>query len=215
MNSTSVDLNNNTFVATPLSLRGFRLDGNGSGEWDQVVNASSSAWGSLTPAAHTLEAQSPDTAFILGGTELPSNNMLGGMMQYSMQSRTFFNMSAPCCNATGGILRGPCIIFRHSGPRASFWQWEGKIARTDRIVKLHASTSVLCPSLTPAKQAWWNQTTTGSPPSRRKEFCMAGVNSTDSTYEMYQDVCHPYIGRREVTLVLDSYTLAGMVLAAL
>ena len=38
----------------------------------------------------------------------------------------------------------------------------------------------------PAKREWWNQTTTGndSAPSPRVEFCTAGVNSTNGTYEM-------------------------------
>jgi len=36
----------------------------------------------------------------------------------------------------------------------------------------------------PVKQERWNQTITGSPPSRRTDFCTAGVNSTNGTYEM-------------------------------
>ena len=39
----------------------------------------------------------------------------------------------------------------------------------------------------PAKREWWNQTTTGSKPSRRVDFCTAGVNSTNGTYEMSDD----------------------------
>lgn len=37
----------------------------------------------------------------------------------------------------------------------------------------------------PEKQQWFNQTTTGSPPTARIEFCTAGLPSTNGTYEMY------------------------------
>lgn len=37
----------------------------------------------------------------------------------------------------------------------------------------------------PAAQAWYNQTTTGSNPTGRVEFCSAGVNSTNSTFEIF------------------------------
>ena len=37
----------------------------------------------------------------------------------------------------------------------------------------------------PAKQEWWNQTTSGNAPSPRISFCTAGINSTNGTYEMY------------------------------
>lgn len=36
----------------------------------------------------------------------------------------------------------------------------------------------------PVQEKWWNQTTTGDKPSPRIEFCMAGINSTNGTYEM-------------------------------
>ena len=218
LNSTFVDLNNNTSVVPPLSLWSFRLDGNGGGEWDQVINASSSAWGSLKRPVYSLQAQSPDTAFILGGSELRSNNLdnlLGGMVQYNMQSRTFVNTSAPCCNATDGLLRGAMHYIPSFGPEGIILAMGGQ----NSLDRPDGQTSFIDFSFVSvfdtAKQAWWNQTTTGNPPIRRKEFCMAGINSTDSTYEMYQDVCHLYIGWPKLTLVLDSCTLAGMVLADL
>lgn len=37
----------------------------------------------------------------------------------------------------------------------------------------------------PSSEQWFNQTTTGNIPQPREEFCLAGLESNNGTYEMY------------------------------
>ncbi|KAL8830529.1 MAG: hypothetical protein Q9191_001376 [Dirinaria sp. TL-2023a] len=134
-----------------------------------------------------LKAQSPETAFILGGTDEVQKSELpfGGMVQFNLHSHTFLNKSAACCDATDGIHRGVMHFIPSFGPSGLLIAMGGQNgigARGDLKTLIDFSVVSV---FDPTKQAWWNQTTTGTPPASRIEFCTAGIDSTNKTYEIF------------------------------
>lgn len=172
----------------PLSLWSFKPDGTGSGAWNQVISPNSSVWEPLTRPAASLMAYSPSTALILGGDRayaepVSPQTLMSTAVHFDMESLSFTNGSAQSFNATGGIERGGMQFVPSFGPQGLFIAMGGlngvTYNTTDGLVGL-STVSVF----DPAKQEWWNQTTSGSPPSPRVSFCTAGINSTNGTYEM-------------------------------
>lgn len=170
----------------PLSLWTFKPDGAGSGAWKEVINATSPTWDSLTRPRYPLQAHGSNSAWILGGNNLPSESPtpIGeNIVDFDMESRTFENSTVQCCNATNGIAGGAMQFVPSFGPKGLFVVMGG--VNGNAIEGAHdllgfAEVSVF----DPAKKEWWNQTTTGNEPSPRIQFCTAGVNSTNGTYEM-------------------------------
>lgn len=174
----------------PLSLWSFKPDGTGDGFWNQVIGSSSPVWQGVVRPAEPLTASSLTTALLLGGTDKPyenssPENLLRGMVQFDIQNRSFTNATADCCNATNGVYRGGMQYVPSFGPEGVFIAMGG----INGAGPLNSSNYELVPFGTvsvydPTAKVWWNQTTTGTPPNPRSEFCVAGVNSTNETYEM-------------------------------
>lgn len=172
----------------PLSLWSFKPDDTGSGAWNQVIDSNSSVWEPLTRPGGSLMAYSQNKALVLGGDRayyepVSPQTLMSGAVLFDMESQSFTNLSAQCCNATGGIERGAMEFVPSFGPEGLFIAMGGlnglTYNTTDGLVGL-STVSVF----DPATQEWYNQTTTGSPPSPRVSFCTAGINSTNGTYEM-------------------------------
>ena len=175
-------------LPSPPSLWTFKPDGTGNGAWNELLNSSSSIWGSLTRPSTPLMAYGSNTALVLGGTnkpyEYPSpGNLLGGMVQFHTESQSFTNSSAFCCNATSGVDRGGMHYVPSFGSEGLFVAMGGQngISNNNFAGLIDFGTVSV---FDPVKQEWWNQTTTGSKPTPRIQFCTAGVNSTNGTYEM-------------------------------
>ena len=174
----------------PLSLWTFKPDGTGSGTWNEIIAAQSSVWSQLTRPGKPLMAFDSTSAWALGGTTsewiggTAANDLIPGMIQFDMGSRLFSNFSVQCCNATGSIYRGALQYVPSFGPAGIHIAMGGihQTAAENESPSLidFGTVSVFDPT----KREWWNQTTTGSKPSPRIEFCTAGVNSTNGTYEM-------------------------------
>ena len=133
------------------------------------------------------------SAWVLGGTTLESSdydtpeNLIRGMVRFDMASRAFSNSSVQCCNATGGIYEGALQYVPSFGPAGlhiAMGGENGKGVDPDGTTFIDLGTVSV---FDPEKGEWWNQTTTGSKPSSREEFCTAGIASTNGTYEMLID----------------------------
>ena len=170
----------------PLSLWMLTPDGVGGGAWQEIINASSPVWNSMTRPRYPLQAHGSNNAWILGGNNLPSERPtpIGeSMVQFNMTSWAFENSTVRCCNASNGIAGGAMQFVPSFGPEGIFVVLGG--VNGDTVGKAHDLIGFTTVSVfDPAKQEWWNQTTTGSEPSPRIQFCTAGTNSTNGTYEM-------------------------------
>lgn len=183
---------NDPNMLPPLSLWTFQPDGSGSGAWNETIVAESSVWSQLTRPGEPLMTFGSDSAWVLGGltTEwevqyaLPEN-LIPGMVQFDMVSRSFSNSSVQCCNATGGIYRGALQYVPSFGPEGIHIAMGGQNGIGNNGVTAGLIDFGTVSVFDPAKHEWWNQTTTGSEPSPRVEFCTAGINSTNGTYEIF------------------------------
>lgn len=140
-------------------------------------------------------AYGSDSAWILGGivsewvAPAPGSPVtpIPGMIQFDMASRSFSNSSVQCCNAIGSIYKGAPQYVPSLGPEGIYIAMGGQ----NELGDIDAAAGLIdfgtVSVFDPAKQEWWNQTTTGSAPSPRIEFCTAGTNSTNGTYEMLDD----------------------------
>ena len=174
----------------PLSLWSFKPDGTGDGVWNETIASSSPLWQGVIRPSEPFTAFSPTTALLLGGTDQPyedstSENLLRGMVQFDIQNQSFKNVTADCCNATNGVYRGAMQYVPSFGPGGVFISLGG----INGAGILNSSDFEFVPFSTvsvydPTAKVWWNQTTTGTPPTPRVEFCVAGLNSTNETYEM-------------------------------
>lgn len=156
-----------------------------------------------------------DSAWVLGGItsewdvvdpSAPSVDLIPGMVQFDMASRSFFNSSVQCCKATSSIYRGALQYVPSFGPEGIYIAMGGQngILRHEQYATLIDFGTVF----DPVKHEWWNQTTTGSEPSPRVEFCTAGINSTNGTYEMFDDH-YPRVCLFNADGLVDLFTPVG------
>ena len=137
-----------------------------------------------------------NSAWVLGGITsewlsewngyASSENLIPGMVQFDMRSRSFTNSTIKCCNATAGIYKGAFEHVPSFGPRGIFIAMGGQNGIGNDGVTAGLIDFGTVSVFDPAKQEWWNQTTTGSKPIPRVELCTAGISSTNDTYEMLE-----------------------------
>ena len=174
----------------PLSLWTFEPDRSGNGIWNEIIPPRSSLWSGLTRPSQALMDSGNFSAWVIGGINpihdgWPSpENLIPGMVQFDMASRSFSNFSIQCCDANDGILMGALHHVPSFGSKGIFVAMGGEngIGNNDEDTALidFGTVSVL----DHGKKKWWNQTTTGSQPSPRIQFCTAGIASDNDTYEM-------------------------------
>lgn len=99
-----------------------------------------------------------------------------------MSSKTFSNVSASNYLANSGVVTNGALHYVSAfGPQGLFIGMDGDaVQHVERLISFDTVAV-----FDPLKQQWYNQSTTGSPPGSRLEFCTAGVSSTNGTYEMY------------------------------
>ena len=199
----------------PLSLWTFKPDGSGSGIWNETIAANSSVWSQLTRPGQPLMAVGPINAWVLGGitTEwgdwASPENLIPGMVQFDMISRTFLNTSVQCCNATGGIYKGALEHIATFGPAEVFIAMGGQNGIGNDGVTAGLIDFGMVSVFDASKQKWRNQTTTGSKPSPRVEFCTASLKSTNGTYEMLDASLPKNFICPKLTVSLDLCMRAG------
>ena len=174
----------------PLSLWSFKPDGTGSGTWGEVIPAGDAAWENLTRTTYGYQASDGNTALVLGGVttsrtspetqDISQDTLQPGLLQFDMKTRRFTNSSATSFNTNGTGVHGHMHFVPSFGPNGLFLILGGDNSSPSKYslaeIKLYDA----------ATQRWYNQTASGNVPRGRKEFCVAGVNSTEGTYEMYE-----------------------------
>ena len=184
---TNTSINSEPRDLPPLSLWTFRPDGAGNGAWGEIIDAHSPVWDSLTRPRYPLQAHGSNNAWILGGNILQGESPIPigeNMIKFNIGSRTFKNSTVHCCNASNGIAGGAMQYVPSFGPEGLFVIMGGVNGDTYGGHAHYLIDFTTLSVFDPAKQEWWNQTTTGSEPSPRIQFCTAGINSTNGTYEM-------------------------------
>lgn len=174
--------NQNASDIPNLSLWALKPDNAGSGTWTEVIDAdNTSAWGSLVYASGGLQGFDDDSAYVLGGVADKSGVWIPGLVEFDMTLQNFTNHSTSVYTASqdlSGINKGVFQYVPSFGPQGIYVVMGG----WTRSASLGFSTVTV---YDPAAQGWYQQQTTGTGPSDRVEFCSAGVNSTNSTFEIF------------------------------
>ncbi|KAL9590882.1 MAG: hypothetical protein Q9203_000339 [Teloschistes exilis] len=172
----------------PLSLWSFKPDGLGGGTWTEEIADNDPIWKNLTRPFDGYLASGGDKALVLGGaanrdidpnlSKIINQISLPGLVEFDFTTKKFTKSSTKIFGgeATSGQMHyvpsfGPDGVFLTMG---GVNQTDNQNFDFDKIwvydTKTHRS---------------YNQTTTGNIPEPRREFCIAGVNSTDGTYEIF------------------------------
>lgn len=163
-----------------VSLWSFKPNGIGSGTWKEEIPEGDSVWNNLTRSTFGYQSSNAHTALVLGGAiaEVSTAILQPGLLEFDMRTRQFTNSSATGFNANGTGVAGQMHFVPSFGPNGLFLIMGGYNGSDyhyafDNIWVYEAVT-----------HEWYNQTASGNVPEGRREFCVAGVNSTDGTYEM-------------------------------
>ena len=167
----------------PESIWTFKPDNLGSGTWDQTISSNASVWNTIMRMNRGYQAYGNGSAYVLGGTaQLRGNNILyPGMIKFDMSSQVFSNISSETgATSPSGkpSWNGAMQYVPPFGPDGVFVVMgggDGNGLIDFGYVQVYD----------PASGLWYNQTTTGSKPGPRVEFCTAGAASTNDTYEIF------------------------------
>lgn len=166
----------------PESIWTFRPDNLGGGTWNLTISSSASVWNSIKRMNRGYEACGNGSAYVLDGTDtLRGNNTLySGMIKFDMSSEVFSNISSDTgATSPSGTpsWNGAMQYVPSFGPDGVFVVMGGG---SDGLIDFG-----YVEVYDPASGLWYNQTTTGSKPSPRVEFCTAGAASANDTYEIF------------------------------
>lgn len=168
----------------PLSLWSFKPDGTGSGTWKDEIAAGLPTLIHLIRTVSGYVAAGGDAALVLSGRansqtdlNITDDEILPGLIQFNMTTLEFTNSSAKGFTADGRGQLGQMHFVPSFGPQGLFLTLGGTNGTEhfgfDNIWVYEAVT-----------RNWFNQTASGNIPEPRREFCVAGINSTEGTYEM-------------------------------
>ncbi|KAL8674468.1 MAG: hypothetical protein Q9168_001133 [Polycauliona sp. 1 TL-2023] len=173
----------------PLSLWSFKPDGTGSGSWAEVIPSTDTAWKNLTRTTDGYQTSDGGIGLVLGGVttsrtspdteEISQDTLQPGLLEFDMGNRRFTNSSATNFNANGTGSVGQMHFVPSFGPKGLFLTMGGGNSSDYK----YSFTQIAL--YDGATQRWFNQTATGNVPRPRQEFCVAGVDSTEGTYEIF------------------------------
>lgn len=180
--SSSFDLDSDS-SPSPRSLWTFKPDNLGSGTWNEAIPPKSVKWHSIKRTYHGYQAYGNGSAYILGGTDkiLWDRYLYPGMVQFDMSSQRFSNLSANsgATSPSGNPgFKGAMQYVPPFGPAGIF------IVMGGQDINNYISFSYVL-VFNPESGLWSNQSTTGSPPAPRANFCTAGIASTNGTCEIF------------------------------
>ncbi|KAI4115378.1 MAG: hypothetical protein LQ345_004014 [Seirophora villosa] len=175
----------------PFGLWSFKPDGAGGGTWDRVLSGNDSAVDGLTRPVNGFHAFGGGSALVFGGVatdqtspeteQTRSNIPLPGNLQLDMAARKLTNHSGNDDSPILAVL-GQMHYVPSFGPNGVFVKMGGSSLprRADNLLDF-ARLQVY----DAATNTWYDQRATGNIPAGRVEFCTAGVESSNETYEIF------------------------------
>ncbi|KAI4177917.1 MAG: hypothetical protein LQ343_000001 [Gyalolechia ehrenbergii] len=146
----------------------------------------------MTRPFRGYQAYSGDTALVLGGisnsqsdekTQDVSDDIpLPGLLALNMTTKTFTNSTARSFNRGRSAVVGRMQYVPSFGPDGLFMAMGGSMIPvvTEGLISFGNIWVYQAETNT-----WFNQTARGNLPGPRKDFCLAGANSTNGTYEIF------------------------------
>ena len=168
----------------PPSLWYFKPDGAGSGSWNEKLVATDARLSDLKRSDGAYVASGGSTALMLGGQvtdqtdpETTNTYQIPGIVEFNMTTQEFTNSSLAGFTFNGTGIFGRMHYVPSFGPEGLFLIMGGLDNGT-----LFNFTNIWVYEAVSKKL--YRQTATGNPPDGRVDFCLAGINSTEESYEM-------------------------------
>lgn len=157
-----------------------------------MIDSGSPVWDSITRPCQSMMAFGSGSAYVLGGfesskTALSNSNLthnipIPGLMKFDMSTKKFSNSTAGGYSFNGTAEKGAMHYVPSFGPDGlfvviggdDFWHSDFESLTSIETISIYD----------PSSERWFNQTTTGNIPQPRKDFCLAGIESNNGTYEM-------------------------------
>jgi hypothetical protein len=176
----------------PNGLWSFKPDGSGSGTWTNLNSSTSTAFQTEVRPYSPLMASGGRVGYMLGGFAVNSSSSdprvnawsISGLITYNYTTQKVTNNTVGD-GYTGGVDQmGGMIYVPNFGDDGILVVLGG-----DQVGKNKPGTDALLNFSTVAvydigSGNWYDQTTSGNIPEDRKEFCSAGIASTNNTYEI-------------------------------
>ena len=166
----------------------------GSGSWSDNVPTSSSGLGFKTvnrPYSGAV-ASGNGVGYVLGGLQVNQSSTdprfdafnSTGLMRYNFTDGSLSNLTVTGISNGGMIQKGGMHFVPNFGPQGVLVAFGGtqigiRAPGADALVE-----AVTVQVYDPATDSWYDQATTGSVPTARKEFCITGAASSNNTYEI-------------------------------
>lgn len=171
------------------------VDGSGGGSWKFEDLESPSQLVGLQRASAGAAVTCYNTGFNLGGyytAENGSDIFVPGLLTYNMTTRSWANESSAAFTNHGTSMGAEAVCLPPFGPQGLILFLGGVTSVgddwLDAVTPAAQSPGIPFDNLTlydPFANQWYWQTTTGSRPTPRHEFCAIGVQGPENTYEMY------------------------------
>ncbi|KAL8933432.1 MAG: hypothetical protein Q9216_006367, partial [Gyalolechia sp. 2 TL-2023] len=171
----------------PLSLWSFKPDGTGSGTWNEEIPPNDSRLNGLKRCDDGYVGSGGNAALVLGGvvsdmTDPQTSDVydIPGLVKFNMTTQEFTNSSATAFTLNGTGRAGQMHYVPSFGPQGIFLIMGGLFPSNEALFSLE-SISVY----EAGTNQLYNQTATGNFPEGRVGFCLAGINSTEGSYEVF------------------------------
>lgn len=172
----------------PLSLWSFKPDGLGSGTWNEEISDTDSRLNNLKRSDLAYVASGGTVGLALGGTvsdlsepETSEIYQISGIVQLNMTTQQISNSTAMGFTSNGTGFSGQMHYVPSFGSEGVFLAMGGKkfedndtLFDFDNIWVYEAGT-----------QNFYKQQASGNVPEGRVGFCLAGINSTEESYEIF------------------------------
>ncbi|KAF2402058.1 hypothetical protein EJ06DRAFT_529186 [Trichodelitschia bisporula] len=169
-------------------LWSFKPDNSGSGTWTNM-NDTATVFQSQNRPWNPAVTSGDGMGYALGGFGAVDGSNNGdafkipapGLLVYNMTTHDLANKTVTPSVLSSGTIQGGALHFvPNFGPRGLLVQIGGEQVGAKSQFPDIGQVQVY----DPASDSWYTQSTTGNMPSNRKEFCIAGVASTNETYEI-------------------------------
>ncbi|EGO60761.1 hypothetical protein NEUTE1DRAFT_76182 [Neurospora tetrasperma FGSC 2508] len=176
----------------PQGLWSFKPDGTGGGTWQNLNNTADKTFTEQPRPYKGKTASGNGFGYFLGGYERFGTNAsdlteapMSSLLTYDFASKKVTNETVNLASTQGSEQFGSMLYVPNFGKKGILVSVGGLIAKlqTDNNDEKRVSLDT-ARIFDIDSRAWFEQSTSGTPPAPRQEYCMAGVASDNQTYEI-------------------------------
>ncbi|EGZ76209.1 hypothetical protein NEUTE2DRAFT_53916 [Neurospora tetrasperma FGSC 2509] len=169
----------------PQGLWSFKPDGKGGGTWQNLNSTADKMFTEKLRPFQGKIASGNGVGYFLGGFKSNFDGPVSGLLTYDFASKKAINTSVSLASTQGSEQFGSMLYvpnFGKKGILVSVGGYIGDLQTDDSNARLASMDTARIFDID--SNAWFEQSTSGTSPRPRQEYCMAGVASDNQTYEI-------------------------------